>query len=132
MTLSIEDLPAPFGPMMARISCSRTSNETPWSATTPPNASETSSISRMAAPIFLPAFMPLREAVPTSRRLPRRGDTVGLRLHDSQVRRYRAGAAVLEAHLGLDEAARPVRVEGIGQRGVFLGDVAVADVASTA
>src|SRR5882762_8397068 len=129
MTLSIEDLPAPFGPMMARISCSRTSNETPWSATTPAKASEISSISRMAAPIFLPAFMSLREAGPVSRRLPRRGDTVGLRLHDSQVGRHSTRAAVLEAHLRLDEAARLVRVEGIDQHGVFLGDVAAAHLA---
>src|SRR5260221_606977 len=98
MTLSIEDLPAPFGP-------------------------------RMAAPTFLPAFMSLREAGPVSRRLPRRGDTVGLCLHDSQVGRHRTRAAVLEAHLRLDEAARLVRVEGIDQHGVFLGDVAAAHLA---
>src|SRR5258706_328418 len=129
MTLSIEDLPAPFGPMMARISCSRTSNETPCSATTPPNASETSSISRMAAPVFLPAFMPLRDMHGGSRRRPRGGDTVGLRLHDSQVGRHRTRAAVLEAHLRLDEAARLVRIQGIDQHGVFLGDVAAAHLA---
>src|SRR5258706_140479 len=124
MTLSMEDLPAPFGPMMARISCARTSKETPWSATTPPKASETSSISRMAAPTFLPVVISRDETSRASRRLPRRGDTVGLCLHDFQVRRYRAGAAVLETHLGLDEAARLVGVEGIDQHGVFLGDVA--------
>src|SRR6266576_85182 len=129
MTLSIEDLPAPFGPMMARISCARTSKETPWSATTPPKASEMSSISRMTAPAFLAVVISRDETSRASRRLPRRGDTVGLRLHDSQVRRYRAGAAVLETHLGLDEAARPVRVEGIDQDGVFLGDVAAAHFA---
>ena len=33
-------LPAPFGPMMARISCSRTSKETSVSALTPPKRSE--------------------------------------------------------------------------------------------
>src|SRR5260370_42094760 len=123
MTLSIEDWPAQCGPMMGRISCSRTSNETPWSATTPPNASETSSISRMAAPTFLPAFMSLREAGPVSRRLPRRGNTVGLCLHASQVRRPRTRAALLVAHLRLDDAARLVRLEGIGLPGVFLGGV---------
>src|SRR5258708_34254701 len=121
MTLSIEDLPAPFGPMMARISCSRTSNETPCSATTPPNASETPSISRMAAPVFLPAFMPLRDTHRGSRRHPRRGDTVGLRLHDSQGGRHRTRAAVLEAHLRFDEPARLSRVEAIAEHGAFLG-----------
>ena len=37
MTLSIEVLPAPFGPMMARISPLRMSNETSVIAFTPPN-----------------------------------------------------------------------------------------------
>ena len=37
MTLSIEVLPAPFGPMMARISPLRMSNDTPLTAFTPPN-----------------------------------------------------------------------------------------------
>src|SRR6267143_1640815 len=129
MTLSIEDLPAPFGPMMARISCSRTSNETPCKATTPPKASEMSSIWRMTAPIVLPVVIARDETGRDSRRLHRRGDTVGLRLQDFQVRRYRAGAAVPEAHLGLDEAARLVRVESIDQRGVFLADVAAAHLA---
>src|SRR6266850_62049 len=130
MTLSIEDLPAPFGPMMARISCARTSKETPWSATTPPKASETSSISSMAGPTFLSVVISWDETSRASRRLPRRGgDTVGLRLHDSQVGRHRTRAAVLETHLGLDEAARLVRVEGIDQHGVFLGDVAAAHLA---
>ena len=41
MTLSIEVLPAPFGPMMARISPLRMSNETSVIAFTPPKASET-------------------------------------------------------------------------------------------
>src|SRR5438309_4704078 len=129
MTLSIEDLPAPFGPMIARISCSRTSKETACSATTPPKASEMSSISRSAAPIFLPVLIGRDATGRDSRRLPRRGDAVGPRLHDSQVRRYRTGAPVLEAHLRLDEAARLARVEGIDQRGVFLADMAAAHLA---
>ncbi len=41
MTLSIEVLPAPFGPMMARISPLRMSKETSLIAFTPPNDSET-------------------------------------------------------------------------------------------
>ena len=40
MTLSIELLPAPFGPMMARISCSSTLKEMFVSACTPPKRSE--------------------------------------------------------------------------------------------
>ena len=41
MTLSIEVLPAPFGPMMARISPFVTSNEMSVIALTPPKDSET-------------------------------------------------------------------------------------------
>ena len=40
MTFSIDDLPAPFGPMMARISPLRMSKLTLVSARTPPNRSE--------------------------------------------------------------------------------------------
>src|SRR5215468_10338574 len=46
MTLSIEVLPAPFGPMMARISPPAMSNETPVNALTPPNDNETRSTER--------------------------------------------------------------------------------------
>ena len=50
MTFSIEVLPAPFGPMIARISPLRMSNETSAIALTPPNDSETfSSESRISA-----------------------------------------------------------------------------------
>src|ERR1700720_1686663 len=47
MTLSIEVLPAPFGPMMARISPRAMSNDTSVNALTPPNDSETFSTERM-------------------------------------------------------------------------------------
>ena len=46
MTLSIEVLPAPFGPMMARISPLRMSNETSVIAFTPPKDSDTFSTER--------------------------------------------------------------------------------------
>ena len=52
MQLSIELLPAPFGPMMARISCSRTSKEMSVSALTPPKRSEMFCTSRMTSPIL--------------------------------------------------------------------------------
>ena len=49
MTFSIDVLPAPFGPMMARISPLRMLNETSEIARTPPKASETfSTSSRMS------------------------------------------------------------------------------------
>ena len=52
MQLSMELLPAPLGPMMARISCSRTSKEMSVSALTPPKLSEMFFTSRMTSPIF--------------------------------------------------------------------------------
>jgi hypothetical protein len=50
MTLSIELLPAPFGPMIARTSCSSTLKLMLVSALTPPNLSEIESSSRIGAP----------------------------------------------------------------------------------
>src|SRR5215204_7530498 len=50
MTLSMEVLPAPFGPMMARTSPFLMSNDTSRIARTPPNARDTFSIERMISP----------------------------------------------------------------------------------
>ncbi len=50
MTLSIEVLPAPFGPMMARTSPFRMSNDTSRIARTPPNDSDTFSTESMTSP----------------------------------------------------------------------------------
>src|SRR6187399_1360689 len=50
MTLSIEVLPAPFGPMMARTSPFLMSNDTSRIARTPPNDSDTFSIERIISP----------------------------------------------------------------------------------
>src|SRR5262250_802688 len=66
MMLSIEVLPAPFGPIMARISPLRMSNETPATALTPPKASDTFSTASSTLPATmscsLGALMPrLRE-----------------------------------------------------------------------
>src|SRR6266404_1331553 len=52
MTFRSELLPAPLGPMIARISPRRASRLTPESAATPPNESETSSTERRTSPIF--------------------------------------------------------------------------------
>ena len=57
MQLSIELLPAPLGPMMARTSCSRTLKEISVSAFTPPKRKLMFWTSRMTSPIFL--LMPL-------------------------------------------------------------------------
>ena len=74
MTLSIEVLPAPFGPMMARISPLRISNETSLIAFTPPKASDTSSTASSTSPAATPrvragAFIP----PPPRRRRPATG-----------------------------------------------------------
>src|SRR5258706_7094234 len=131
MTLSIEDLPAPFGPMMAQLSCSRTSKETSCSAATPPKAREMASISRMTLPVFLPVLISRGDTNRNSCRLPRRSLAVGLRLHDSQVRGYRTGSPVLEPDLGLDELGRLARIEGVDQHGVLLPDQTAAYLART-
>ena len=62
MTLSIEVLPAPFGPMMARISPLRMSNDTSLMALTPPNDSDTFSTDSSASPTA--ASEPLGALIP--------------------------------------------------------------------
>src|ERR1700712_2243792 len=111
MTFSIELLPAPFGPMIARISCSRTSNEMSVSAFTPPNASEIDSSARTTSPIRLPpvAVAPAAPPAPVSPAAACGhwsgciGQRVeGLRVADHEVRLDRAASPVLELDLGRD------------------------------
>src|SRR5690349_18480717 len=99
--------------MMARISRSATSKETSWSALTPPKESETFSTERIA-------FM---RPCASCRVFRRRGDE-GPGLFDAQLRRERAGAAVLVLHLRLDVHAAASAVERRDQRGVLLADEA--------
>src|SRR6476659_6475323 len=112
MTLSSELLPAPFGPMIARISCSRTSSEMSFSALTPPKASDTPSRRRTESPIARTAVM---RCCRSSRHL---GRACGkrLRLGDREVGGDDAGAAVLELHLRLDMLHCPARIERLDQR----------------
>jgi hypothetical protein len=61
MTFSIDDLPAPFGPMIAQSSRLRTSKLTSESAFTPPNASEMFSTESRTSPMaraLLEGLMP--------------------------------------------------------------------------
>jgi hypothetical protein len=51
MQFSIEVLPAPFGPMMARISPLRMSKDTSVRAFTPPKRKETPSTERSTSPL---------------------------------------------------------------------------------
>src|SRR2546426_12204755 len=73
--------------------------------------------------------LPICRAKRNSGRFPGRGCAEGLRLHDLQVGRHRSGAAVLEAHLRLDETARLVRVESVYQHRVLVSDVAASYLA---
>src|SRR5882724_8609495 len=107
MTLSIEVLPAPLGPMIARISPLRISNETSVIAFTPPKLSETFSTESNASPaaISLPvgdltALSRGRKGEPSRRLLhDLGGHRVGLHFADRDVRGEPALAAVLEGHL---------------------------------
>jgi len=58
MTFSIDVLPAPFGPMMARISPLRMSKDTSVIAFTPPKASDTFSTASSTSPIRRAAACP--------------------------------------------------------------------------
>src|SRR5262249_55006857 len=95
----MEVLPAPFGPMMARISPLRMSKETSPSALTPPKASDTFSTDRIASPAATSTRALMRAsaarwnavALP-SRRL----------LHDNR------GADVADRDSGIDDALTAV------------------------
>src|SRR5919106_4964812 len=131
-TLSIELLPAPFGPMMARISCSRTSKETSCSARTPPKASDTFWTERMTSPMRR-AMMVVSSDGATARSilggLPGGLRREGLRVADFQICRIGAGAPVFIAHLRLDVDRIPAGVKRLDERAVLLGDVAPAHLA---
>src|SRR5271166_1058530 len=108
MTLSIELLPAPLGPIMARISCSRTSNEISESALTPPKASEILRKSRMTSPVARTLGCLLRRL---------RGETA--HVANRQLRAYHAAAPVFELDLGLDELCGAPAVQCVDQHAVF-------------
>src|SRR5258708_21943782 len=119
-TFSIELLPAPFGPMMARISCSSTSKLTPDSAFTPPKASEMSSTARITPPTAratLPGSNSRRFIRATSRGRPRLLGGERLRGIHLEIGADHSAAPVLEAHLGLDHAVVGPGVEGIDDGG---------------
>src|SRR5688500_5334257 len=134
ITFSIELLPAPFGPMIARISCSRTSKLTSVSAFTPPKASEMPSAASTTPPILRPTASATRASSrfmrrPASCGAPRAVGREGLRRDQLQVRADGAGAPVLEAHLRLDVAALDARVQRLHDRRVLLADEAAAHLA---
>src|SRR5688572_11379694 len=133
ITFSIELLPAPLGPMMARTSCSRTSKDTSVDAFTPPKASDTPSTASTTSPMARPAAVAARSfrfmpPALSCRRL--RGQRrEGLRRVHTELRAHVAGAAVLEANLRLDHAALDARVQRIDDRGVLLAYEAAAHLA---
>src|SRR5690242_13123433 len=101
MTLSIEVLPAPLGPMMARISCSRISRLMSLSALMPPKARLMRSARRIGAPMCLPAAV-IAGSTGLAQRCDRRRR---LGVADLELGLERALAPILEAHLGLDARA---------------------------
>src|SRR4029434_5197587 len=153
MTFSIELLPAPLGPMIARTSCSRTSKLISVNAFTPPNASEMPSSCRMTSPMPRALIGPprLRPHWPIRPlRCPPRGrySRLGtarrrssgppvrrrerLRVFDPQVRRHHVRAAVLEAQERLDMLDLFPAIERVDQHPVFLGDEVAPDLAGAA
>src|SRR5262249_49226126 len=156
MTLSIDVLPAPFGPIMARISPLRMSNETPATALTPPKASDTFSTASSTLPATmscsLGALMPrLRECDGAARASGslcsfshggRERTEVAARSccflhrrhrHRLHVADFDAGgehalAAVLERHLGGNVGLARPAVERCDQRRITLGDETAADL----
>src|SRR5689334_2548022 len=119
MTLSIELLPAPLGPMIARISCSRTSKLIPESAFTPPKESEIPSRRRTTSPMFLCGVMGSRCCL---RRFPCGSSGENLRRGDREIGSDHAAAPVLELDLGLDVLHVLAVVKGVDQHGVFFRD----------
>src|SRR5579885_1058784 len=137
MILSIDVLPAPFGPMIARISPLRISNETSLTALTPPKDSDTFSTESSTSPTAtsgpLGALMRrLRASYPCSCRLPhcwrRRLD---LHIADFDPRLDHPFATILEGDLGGDVGFRRAAVQRLDQGRVALGDEAAADLLRT-
>src|SRR3989454_10667254 len=126
----MELLPAPLGPMIARTSWLRTSNETPLSAFTPPKASDTPSTDSRTSPVSR-ARSPRKTcgALTGSGRPPGGGGREGLGVGDLQIGGDLAGTPVLVAHLSLDMHGLAAVVKGGDQRGVLFADVAPAHLA---
>src|SRR5262245_30283765 len=154
MTLSIDVLPAPFGPIMARISPLRMSNETPATALTPPKASDTFSTASSTLPATmscsLGALIPRLRAYGDATRAAgllcslshgeRERTEVAARSccflhrrhrHRLHVADFDAGgehalAAVLERHLGGNVGLARTAIERRDQRRITLGDETTA------
>src|SRR5579862_8151813 len=118
----MELLPAPLGPMMARISCSRTSKLIEVSAFTPPNESEMPFSSSSTSPMERTPLMPLRGTP---------GDARGERLDvdDAQVCGHHTATAVLEFHQRLDVLRRLAVVQRVDKRLILLGHEAAPQLA---
>src|SRR5438105_4565170 len=110
--------------MMARTSCWKTSNETPFRALTPPKASDTPSTDSRTSPTGRPRSTRLGGAHGSRRRIV---SCFG----DPQACGDLAGAPVLVAHLRLDVDALAAVVERGDERRVLLADEATAHLACT-
>src|SRR5450755_2230263 len=126
MTLSIELLPAPLGPMMARISCSRTSRLIPVSAFTPPKEREILSSSSTTSPALRAAL--IWRAHPSCG-FPRGARGKDIRFRDPKVGRNHAAAAILELDQRLDVLHVPVRIQRFDQHAILFGNEVAAHLA---
>src|SRR5215831_12097924 len=125
MTLSIELLPAPLGPMMARISCSRTSKLMSVSALTPPKESEIASSLRTTSP--MPRALLMKNVGSGS--LAGRAGGQRLRVSDFEIGGHASGATVFEFDLRLDVLHRLAAIQRVDQHGIFLRDESAAHLA---
>src|SRR4051794_13696150 len=122
MTLSSDDLPAPFGPMMARTSPLRMSKLTLVSARTPPKRKEMSSTASRTSPSGRPARI--------SGCLPQ-DEGVGAGAANGEIGLKPALAPVLERDLALDTNGGGARVDRLDQRRVTLVDHLAAHLAGS-
>src|SRR5689334_13508201 len=131
MTLSIDVLPAPFGPIMARTSPLRMSRETSLIALRPPNDSETFSTESSTSPTAtsgpagpVGALMRPDSVKSFSRLQHRLGDRFGLYVRDLHPRLEHALAAVLEGDLGRDIDLLRTVIKRANQRLIAISDEA--------
>ena len=123
MTLSIDVLPAPFGPMMARISPLRMSN---GHAADRPHAAE-----RKRHVLHRQKHIPdrnIRTARRPSCRLPHGGNGFGLHVADFHARTDGALAAVLEGDLRRNVGFVRAVIERLDQWRIALGDEPAANL----
>ena len=117
MTLSIEVLPAPFGPMIARISCRRISRLIAVERRDAAKGeADPVGLQDRLADVLVQASHQARLPLANAARVRAGRQRHGRDLADRQLGAHHALAAVLEGDLGLDAARRLAGIERIDQR----------------